>query len=98
MIKKYSSFLLAFCEIGLFLLLTPIVFLKVFWLIGPIECNNSGLLSVVIFVISIMSITVILKLRIIKSVYVKIAATWAILTLSASAIWCLRVPFVMGVP
>jgi hypothetical protein len=101
MIKKYSDFLLACLEIGILAFLTPTIFWKVSLFIGPIESYILGhytylWLSTAIAAISVAGIIFILIQRFVKSVFIKIAVVWVIITLVASVISCLFAPFIIG--
>ena len=101
MSKKMSNGLLLCVEIGLLLLVTPKVFWRVYWLIGPIERytrQTSFLIAGVIFTISIAGVVFMLKSRLIKSAYINVVAAWVILMLAALAMYCLCVPYMMGFP
>jgi hypothetical protein len=101
MIKKYSSFLLAFLEIGLLAFLTPTIFWKIVLSIGPIETYILGhytylWLSAAIATVSVAGIIFILIQRFVKNVHIKIAVIWGILILAASVITNLFAPFIIG--
>ena len=92
---------LLFFEIGFLLLITPVVFNRIFRLIGPIERytrQTSLLVAGVIFVFAILCVLLTIKLRFIKSPYIKSFAVWAILILAITIIFSLCVPYMLGFP
>ena len=102
--KMWSTFLLCI-EIGLLLLLAPIVFQNILWLVNfnselvdwiyhHFSSQASDWLICAIFVISIIGVVLILKSRLIKSWYIKVVIVWIVLMLAALAMFCLRLPFV----
>jgi len=101
--KKMWNVLLLCIEIGFLLLLSPTVFLKVYRVVGPklvdliyhyFSSQASNWLIGAIFVVSITSVVLILKSKLIKSQYIKVVAIWIVLMLAALAMFCLRLPFV----
>jgi len=103
MSKKKWNILLLCVEIGLLLLLSPIIFMKAYRIAGPklveliyyyFSSQASIWLIGIIFVASITSVVLILKFRFIKNQYVKVVAIWIVLMLAALAMLCLRLPFV----
>ena len=101
-VKKIWGILLIYVEICVLLVSSPIVFLKSYWLIGPklvdkiyqnLSSHFSNLMIGVIFVVSVLSVVFIFKLRFIKNIHLKIFMVWIILMLSALVIWCLLLPF-----
>jgi len=103
MSKKIWNVLLLCVEIAILLLLTPIVFLRAYWIVGPkladliyhyLSNQVSNWLIGAIFVISIVVVVFISKSKLIKNLYIRVIAIWIVLMLSALAILCLRIPFV----
>ncbi len=103
--SKKRNALLLFIEIGLLLLITPMVFWGIYWSIGIKVANNSEryfnrqtsfLTAGVIFIISIAVVIIMLKLRFLRSSYIKVILAWVILMLAALAIICICGPYMLG--
>jgi hypothetical protein len=103
MSKKKWNILLLCVEIGLLLLLSPIIFMKAYRIAGPklveliyhyFSSQASNWLIGIIFVASITSVVFIMKSRLIRNQYIKVVAIWIVLMLAALTMLCLRLPFV----
>jgi len=103
MSKNFWNVLLLCVEIAILLLITPTVFLKVYWLMSPkleemiyqhLHYQASNWLIGVIFVVSVALVFFIFRLRLIKNVHLKVFVVWIVLMLAALTMWYLRLPFV----
>jgi hypothetical protein len=102
--RKHIGIILMCVEVLLLAIMAPILYWRVYWLIGPIESHVLGEITKEFFICVILLIyaawlIAVTKFAFVKNRYIKVALSWLLLTVSASLVTCLLAPYIIsGVP